>query len=88
MNVSLLTEPEIEAIATKSAMLALKMREKETAKLFPEVMTISQLSEYLKFSEPTIRKWIKEEYLPFHRLGDSMRFYKTEVDSWVKSRGK
>lgn len=52
---------------------------------FPEVMTLSQVCAYTQYTEPTIRKFIKEKNFPVSAPCGSPRFLKSEVDLWLKN---
>jgi hypothetical protein len=48
-------------------------------------LTITDLSEYLQVPETRIRLMVKNFQIPFHdRLG-TPRFFKTEIDDWMRS---
>ena len=40
---------------------------------------------YLKVSNDTVYKWIKQKDLPSHRLGRRWMFKKEELDEWIRS---
>lgn len=50
-------------------------------------MTVVEVADYLKMSKQTIYRLVKEEGLPAYRphARRGMRFYKEEVDTWLKS---
>ena len=65
----------------------------------PDLMTITQLSEYLQISEQSIESIIhednslKEEFgdiyetyrlIPYLKIDNQIRFIKTEIDQWLK----
>lgn len=51
-----------------------------------EVFTLKQLIEYLKCSESTIRKLVRNKAIPFFRLGNKLYFSKTAIELWVKQQ--
>ena len=51
-----------------------------------EVFTLKQLIEYLKCSESTIRKLVRNKAIPFFRLGNKLYFSKAAIDLWVKQQ--
>ena len=53
---------------------------------FPEVMTISEVCKYLKFSAPHIRKLIKEQNLPCADKTGDLRFLKKKIDEWLEGK--
>jgi len=50
-----------------------------------EVMTIDELSEYLKISRSTLYKLAQEGVLPGTKVGRRWRFHKEAVVEWLKS---
>jgi len=54
--------------------------------LFDEVMTIDELSEYLKIPKSTLYKLAQEGNLPGQKVGKHWRFHKDVVDKWLGSR--
>ncbi len=49
------------------------------------VMILSEVAEYLKFSEKTILKMAKENRIPCTRIGNQWRFYRPLLDKWLVS---
>ena len=53
-------------------------------------MTARQAAAYLQVSPQKLRDWELEQNLPVHRLGNGpkaqRRFYKAELDTWLRSR--
>ncbi|HEX9834075.1 MAG TPA: helix-turn-helix domain-containing protein [Mycobacterium sp.] len=50
------------------------------------VMTIEELSKYLKISRSTLYKLAQEGKLPAQKVGRHWRFHKDAVDSWLKQQ--
>jgi len=48
-------------------------------------MNFEELCAYLKFSRPTIQKWIDERGFPVVKKCEHPRFYKYSVDAWMLS---
>lgn len=46
---------------------------------------IEQAADYLDIKVVTLRKWIKEEKVPCHKVGKLWKFKISELDTWVKS---
>lgn len=44
-----------------------------------------EIAEHLGVTIETVRKWIKAEKIPCHRVGKLWKFKISEVDSWVTS---
>ena len=48
-------------------------------------MTVRELSQYLKLDKITIYKMVKEKRMPASRIGSQWRFFKEDIDAWVRS---
>ncbi|MBC7332923.1 MAG: helix-turn-helix domain-containing protein [Actinobacteria bacterium] len=53
-----------------------------------EIMTIKNLSHYLKINEKTIYKLAKQGKLPGVKIGGMWRFKKEAIDNWMMNAGK
>jgi len=51
------------------------------------VLTIDELSEYLKISKSTLYKLAQEGSIPSQKVGKHWRFHKDAVDDWLRQRG-
>ena len=49
-------------------------------------MTVRELAEYLNLSEATIRRYVLNEKIPFHKILGSIRFRFSEIENWVESK--
>jgi len=50
------------------------------------VLTIDELSLYLKIAKSTLDKLAQEGKLPGQKVGRHWRFHKQAVDNWLKNR--
>lgn len=50
------------------------------------LLNAEQVAEMLGLSVATIRKWVLLRYIPFQKLGSSVRFSVSEIKEWQKSR--
>ena len=48
-------------------------------------ISIVDAASYLGVKVVTLRKWIKENKIPAHKIGKLWKFKKTELDEWVES---
>ena len=48
------------------------------------LMTIDDLSDYLKVSRRTIYEWLKQNKIPAVKLVGQWRFRKEKIDSWME----
>lgn len=46
-------------------------------------LNTKEIAEHLGVTVETIRKWIKSEKIPCHRVGKLWKFKISEVDTWV-----
>ena len=53
-----------------------------------DVMTIKEISEYLKLNEKTAYRLASESKIPGFKVGGSWRFRKSEVDRWISEQEK
>jgi excisionase family DNA binding protein len=49
--------------------------------------TIDELAKYLNYAEKTIRKWVLNREIPFHKIHKSIRFRLSEIEKWVDGGG-
>ena len=46
-------------------------------------LTIDELAGYLKIAEQTIRRWVLNREVPFHKIHKAVRFRLSEIEKWV-----
>jgi excisionase family DNA binding protein len=51
-----------------------------------ELMTLSEVAEYLKIAERTAYGWVKEGKLPGFKMGSAWRFDKADIQKWVQEK--
>jgi excisionase family DNA binding protein len=51
-----------------------------------KLLDVGQVAELLGLSVATIRKWVLIRYIPYQKLGRSVRFSASEIQEWAKSR--
>jgi len=54
----------------------------------PEVMTISDLAEYLQVSTSSLYKLVQSGRVPGQKVGKHWRFHKDTIDAWLKNTPK
>jgi len=52
-----------------------------------DLLTLSEVSSFLKVPKSTIYKLARERRLPGHKVGKHWRFVREEIESWVQSAG-
>jgi excisionase family DNA binding protein len=50
-------------------------------------LTIEGLAEYLKLAEQTVRRWVLNREVPFHKIKKVIRFRLSEIEKWVDEGG-
>ena len=53
-----------------------------------DIMTIKELSGYLKIAEKTAYRFALEKTIPGFKVGGAWRFRKAEIDNWIKKQEK
>jgi len=53
-----------------------------------EIMTLSEVSQYLKLSEKTVLKMVNNNEIPCTKIANKWRFVKSMLDDWLLSRMK
>lgn len=47
-------------------------------------VNLEDIAFYLSMSEDTVRAWVKENKLPYCRVGKRYKFKISEVDEWIR----
>jgi len=50
----------------------------------PQLMTVKELGEYLRFTKRTIYRLLKQGSIPAIKIGNKWRFDKDEIDKWLR----
>jgi excisionase family DNA binding protein len=48
-------------------------------------LTPQEVSDLLRVSVYTVRRWIKEGHLPAYKIGRGWRIRETDIDEWLES---
>lgn len=51
-----------------------------------EILTISELAQYLKVKPLTVYRWVKAGKIPTIHLDRNLRFRKSSVDKWLNKK--
>jgi excisionase family DNA binding protein len=51
-------------------------------------LSIEGLAEYLGIAEKTVRKWVLNHDIPYHKIMKIIRFRVSEIEQWVETSGK
>ena len=52
------------------------------------ILTLKEVSAYLKVTERTIYRLVAGKKMPAFKVGGSWRFKKTDIDQWIKSQSE
>jgi excisionase family DNA binding protein len=50
-------------------------------------LTIEELAGYLKLAVQTIRRWVLNREIPFHKIKKVIRFRVSEIENWIDKGG-
>jgi excisionase family DNA binding protein len=50
-------------------------------------LTIAELADYLKLSEQTIRRYVLNRTVPYHKIHKVVRFRVSEIERWIEGGG-
>ena len=50
-------------------------------------LTIEELADYLKLSQQTIRRWVLNREIPYHKIKKVIRFRVSEIEKWIDEGG-
>jgi excisionase family DNA binding protein len=53
-----------------------------------ELITLEELSRYLKISKPTLYKMVERGKIPALKIANQWRFKKEDISSWVEKQRK
>ena len=53
-----------------------------------ELLTLKELSKYLKISKPTIYKMVEQGNIPALKIANQWRFKKSDIDGWLETQRK
>ena len=53
-----------------------------------EVLTIKELSSYLKTSEKTIYRLLSKNEIPAFKIGNAWRFKTVDIERWIEEKNK
>lgn len=51
----------------------------------PQVLTIDELSDYLRISKSSLYKLAQEGKVPGQKVGRHWRFHRSAIDDWLRS---
>ena len=51
-------------------------------------VSVDQVAQHLDVAKDSVYRWIERRSLPAHRIGRLWKFKLSEIDDWVRARGK
>jgi excisionase family DNA binding protein len=51
-------------------------------------LSIEGLAKYLGIAEKTVRKWVLNQDIPYHKIMKVIRFRVSEIEQWIETSGK
>jgi excisionase family DNA binding protein len=51
-------------------------------------LSIEGLAKYLGIAEKTVRKWVLNHDIPYHKIMKIIRFRVSEIEQWIEASGK
>jgi excisionase family DNA binding protein len=81
------TEPLLPPVEEPEGKFAMAGSERRTKK-GPRLMTVSEISKYLRVHPTTVYRLAKAGELPGFKIGDSWRFDPERIDRWLHQRAK
>ena len=49
--------------------------------------TVAELAEYIKLSEQTVRRYVLDKTVPYHKIHRAVRFRVSEIEKWIDGGG-
>lgn len=56
------------------------------AKPKSDILTITEVAEYLKVAERTLYRLVAAKKIPAFKIGGSWRFLRPDIDKWIKQQ--
>jgi excisionase family DNA binding protein len=50
-------------------------------------LTIAELADYIKLSEQTVRRYVLNKTVPYHKIHKAVRFRISEIEKWIDGGG-
>jgi excisionase family DNA binding protein len=50
-------------------------------------LTIAELAEYIKLAEQTVRRYVLNKTVPYHKIHKAVRFRVSEIEKWIDGGG-
>jgi len=50
-----------------------------------QTMSYTEAADFLKVKEGTLRNWVAQKKVPFHKVGRKVVFFQEELEKWILS---
>lgn len=50
-----------------------------------QTLSYKEAADFLKLKEGTLRNWVAQKKLPFHKVGRKVVFFREELEQWILS---
>lgn len=51
-----------------------------------ELWTANEVIGFLRISQPTLYRWVRQGKIPYCRVGGTLRFRRDEIMAWMKEK--
>jgi len=51
-----------------------------------DLMGVAKLAKYLMVNPQTIYNWVSQDKIPYAKIGDLLRFRKSDIDKWISAK--
>ena len=50
-----------------------------------QLLNVKELAAYLKCTEQTVRRYVMQKKIPYHKIDRMVRFWPSEIQEWINS---
>ncbi len=50
-----------------------------------QTMSYTEAADFIKVKEGTLRNWVAQKKVPFHKVGRKVVFFREELEQWILS---
>ena len=50
-----------------------------------QTMSYTEAADFIKVKEGTLRNWVAQKKVPFHKVGRKVVFFQEELEKWILS---
>ncbi len=78
------TVAQLLSITSEHATKSDKNLQPETTPDVDPLLTVPEVSRWLRVKESTVRKWVCYQRIPYLKIGRSVAFSKEHIEAWLK----